>query len=611
MSIQLFSSKPAKPRAIPSDATPEGAHPPTMTAPFTSKAMSLTPTRNAALLKTKHGEVALRMPSKPTTATTSSAPSAAAVKGLAVGAAATMDRAGKRSWSSMEATEDDAAMDSDDDEADDGASHVDEDQDQDDDLEDDEDDEDDQDEDAMDDDNDDNDNDDDEEEDDDDDDPAKPQVNTTFAALGLKQWLVKQCEAMGLKHPTDIQVNTIKHVLAGRNVIGCAKTGSGKTAAFALPILHRLSDDPYGPFAVVLTPTRELAFQIAEQFRALGKGINLREAVVVGGVDMMQQSLVLAKRPHVIIATPGRLADHLNSNSQLSLARARFLVLDEADRLLEEGFSPDLNRILAAASNPQRQTLLFSATITKNIANLESMSMSNVVHYETKSSVATVTTLDQRFVITPAKVKDCYLSYLLGQHEDKSIIVFTSSCRNCETITRMIKALGFRCVALHSEMSQSMRLGSLAKFKSSIVNILIATDVASRGLDIPTVKLVINNDVPRTSTDYVHRVGRTARAGRGGMAVTFVTQYDIELIQHIESKIKVKLSALTMDEDAALVNLNDVTTAKRTAIMEMAEENFGERRRRNLEKQDMHRNAAAAEAAAATKSSKRARLTAE
>ncbi|XP_023240819.1 probable ATP-dependent RNA helicase DDX49 [Centruroides sculpturatus] len=278
---------------------------------------------------------------------------------------------------------------------------------------------------------------------------------TDFKQLKLNDWLIKQCNKMGLVSPTPVQLHCIPEILSGKDCIGCSKTGSGKTLAFAIPVLQKLSEDPYGIFALILTPTRELACQIADQFRVLGKPINLELCLIIGGMDMMKQGKELARHPHIVISTPGRLADHLESCNTFTLKSIKFLILDEADRLLE------------------------------------------------------------------------------GQ--------FNNQFRKCQILSMGLTSLGFENVSLHSMKAQRERFISLSKFKSNKVKILVATDVASRGLDIPTVDMVINYNIPKPKT-YIHRVGRTARAGRGGMAVTLVSQFDVDSVHKIENFINRKLS---------------------------------------------------------------------
>ncbi|XP_022108140.1 probable ATP-dependent RNA helicase DDX49 [Acanthaster planci] len=421
--------------------------------------------------------------------------------------------------------------------------------------------------------------------------PRKPGKvkRCSFAGLGLHDWLSEQCRSMGLTQPTPIQQYCIPPILRGHDCIGCAKTGSGKTAAFALPILQKLSEDPYGIFCLVLTPTRELAFQIGDQFRVLGKPIGVRDSVIVGGFDMIRQGLELSKKPHVVISTPGRLADHIKSTDTCDLRKIKFLVLDEADRLLEGNFGPDLEVIFDAIPTV-RQTLLFSATITDTMKELQKVSMSKPFFWMSKAPVVTVEQLDQRYCITPAQVKDAYLMHIVHQFcsedEKRSVMIFTSTCKYCHMLAIMLREMGLPCVSLHSLVKQRTRLAALAMFKSNQVRVLVATDVASRGLDIPTVQLVINHNIPASPKDYVHRVGRTARAGRGGMAISLVTQFDVQLIKAIEKLINTKLTEFKVDEKKnVLPILNEVALAKRQAEMKLEELDFGEKRAINKRKQ--------------------------
>ncbi|NXX22568.1 DDX49 helicase, partial [Podargus strigoides] len=390
-----------------------------------------------------------------------------------------------------------------------------------------------------------------------------------FRALGLAPWLVEQARQVGLSRPTPVQAACIPPVLQGRDCMGCAKTGSGKTAAFVLPVLQVLSEDPYGIFCLVLTPTRELAYQIAEQFRVLGKPLGLKDCVVVGGLDMVAQALELSRKPHVVIATPGRLADHLRSSNTFSLKKLKFLVLDEADRLLEQGcadFTADLEVILEAVP-ARRQTLLFSATLTDTLNELKSLAANRPFFWEAVSEVRTVEELDQRYLLVPEALKDAYLVHLIqtfqDEHPDWPIIIFTKTCKDCQVLNMMFRKYSFPSVALHSMMKQRQRFAALAKFKSNIFKILIATDVAARGLDIPTVQVVINHNTPGLPKIYIHRVGRTARAGRKGIAITLVTQYDIHLVHAIEEEIKLKLQEFSVEEKLVLNIFTQVNVTRR------------------------------------------------
>jgi len=409
-------------------------------------------------------------------------------------------------------------------------------------------------------------------------------MSSKFNELGLDNWLVNQCKEIGVVQPTEIQTNCIPEILKGKDCIGCAKTGCGKTAAFALPIVQKLSEDPYGVFSLVLTPTRELAFQIADQFRGFGKSININVAVVIGGMDMVKQGQALSNKPHIVVATPGRLAALLETENLCSLKKIKFLVMDEADRLLEKSFEKDLEVIFSKLPT-KRQTLLFSATLTDTIEELQSITENKPFVYEVKSDFATVSELDQRYLLIPQQVKDCYLVHLVQNFiETKSIMIFTKTCRSCQVIYTLLRKLELKSACLHSFMSQRDRLGSLSKFKTGVVNVLVATDVASRGLDIPLVELVINYNVPSSPKDYIHRVGRTARAGRGGLALTLLSQYDVQRLQAIEEHTKLKMEEFTTNEADVLKLLKTVSVVKREVEIRLNDGTFGDRQKNNKRK---------------------------
>ncbi|PSN37672.1 putative ATP-dependent RNA helicase DDX49 [Blattella germanica] len=409
----------------------------------------------------------------------------------------------------------------------------------------------------------------------------------TFSQLKLNSWIVRQCNAVGLKHPTPIQIHCIPQILAGNDCIGCAKTGSGKTLAFALPVLQKLCEDLYGIYALVLTPTRELAFQIADQFAVIGKAINLKLCVITGGMDMMLQGQELSRKPHIVIATPGRLADHLESCDTFSLNKIKFLILDEADRLLGGGFDGQLKTIFDAIPKI-RQNLLFSATITDTLEKVKEVASNEVFMWEEKAEVATVDQLDQFYVLCPLNMKDSYLVEIVRsyreENENGSIMIFTDTCKSCQLLSMTLGEVGFENAALHAMIRQKERLAALARFKSNVVKILIATDVASRGLDIPAVEMVINHTVPNVPKDYIHRVGRTARAGRKGMAVSLVTPYDIKLLHAIEENIKTKLKEHKVEDKAVVKILTQVSVTKREAEIKLEETNFYEKKLINKRK---------------------------
>lgn len=411
--------------------------------------------------------------------------------------------------------------------------------------------------------------------------------NKSFKDLGLSAWIARQCELVGVKNPTPIQKNCIPRILNGEDCIGCAKTGSGKTLAFALPILNKLSEDPYGIFALILTPTRELAFQIADQFHVIGKTLSLRTSVIVGGMDMMFQSQELSRKPHIVVATPGRLADHLESCDTFSLKRIKFLVLDEADRLLEGRFDHQLQTIFESIPE-KRQTLLFSATLSDSLDKVKAVADEKVFIWSASTEVATVDQLKQSYVLCPPLVRDGYLIETIrtfrSQDENGLIMIFTDTCKNCQLLSMTLNEVGFENVALHAMAKQRERLAALAKFKSNVVKILIATDVASRGLDIPAVQLVLNHILPNVPKEYVHRVGRTARAGREGLAVSLITPHDIKLLHAIEDAINTKLTEYKVDDKEVAKIVTQVSVTKREAEIKLDETDYFERKAINKRK---------------------------
>ncbi|EKM83062.1 hypothetical protein AGABI1DRAFT_33446 [Agaricus bisporus var. burnettii JB137-S8] len=398
--------------------------------------------------------------------------------------------------------------------------------------------------------------------------PAPP---PTFESLGLIKPLLESLEQLNFKIPTEIQVEALPHALEGRDIIGVAATGSGKTAAFGLPILQKLWEEPKGLFACVLAPTRELAYQISQQLESLGSAMGARCAVIVGGMDMPAQAIALAKRPHIVVATPGRLMDHLEKTKGFNLRNIKFLVLDEADRLLDLDFGTIIDKILKLIPK-ERTTYLFSATMTTKVAKLQRASLSNPVRVEVSTKYQTVSTLLQYYLLMPLKDKDAYLVYLANTLAQNSIIIFTRTVHDASRLSIILRTLGFPAVPLHGQLSQSQRLGALGQFKSGGRRVLVATDVASRGLDIPSVDVVINFDIPTHSKDYIHRVGRTARAGRAGKSITLVTQYDVELVQRIEQVIGKKMELWPTDDQEIALLRERADEAGRVAAAELRDQ---------------------------------------
>ncbi|XP_047317235.1 DEAD-box ATP-dependent RNA helicase 36 [Impatiens glandulifera] len=425
-------------------------------------------------------------------------------------------------------------------------------------------------------------------------------ASSTFASLGLSEWLVNTLKELGMKKPTPVQEHCIPRILAGEDVLGLAQTGSGKTAAFALPMLHHLAKYPYGVFALVVTPTRELAYQLAEQFRALGSGMNLRCEVVVGGMNTINQSRALMKRPHIVIATPGRIKVLIEDNPDLPaiFSNVKFVVLDEADRVLDVSFEEEL-KVIFECLPKTRQTLLFSATMTSDLQSLLELSANKAYFYEGYEGLKTVDSLKQQYVFMPKNAKEVYLLHILSKMQDmgiRSAMIFVSTCRTCHRLGLLLEQLEHEAASLHSLKSQSLRLSSLHQFKSGQAHLLVATDVASRGLDIPTVDLVINYDIPRYPTDYVHRVGRTARAGRGGLAISFITENDIKLIHKIEEALGKKLDKFECKENDVNADITKVFKAKRVVTMKMMDDGFEDKAK--ARKEQNLRNASRKRAAA-------------
>ncbi|KAI9039193.1 RNA-dependent ATPase RRP3 [Aspergillus affinis] len=398
---------------------------------------------------------------------------------------------------------------------------------------------------------------------------AEEEPAKSFKELGVIEQLCDACTELGYKAPTKIQAQAIPIALQGRDLIGLAETGSGKTAAFVLPILQNLMETPQSLHSLILAPTRELAQQISQVVEALGSLISVRCTLLIGGVDMVSQSIALGKKPHVIVATPGRLLDHMENTKGFSLRQLKFLVLDEADRLLDMDFGPLLDKILKILPKQNRKTYLFSATMSSKVESLQRASLVNPVRLSISSKYQTVSTLIQRYVFLPHKYKDIYLVYLLNEWAGQTGVIFTRTIHETQRVTLMLRNLGYGSIPIHGQLSQSSRMASITKFKAKARNLLIATDVAARGLDIPSVDFVLNYDLPSDSQSYIHRVGRTARAGRSGIAISFVTQYDIETWMRTEKALNKKLDEHKIAKDEAMVFAERVGEAQRSAAIEM------------------------------------------
>lgn len=417
----------------------------------------------------------------------------------------------------------------------------------------------------------------------------------SFSDLNIVPELLQACKNLNFTKPTPIQAKAIPPALEGKDIIGLAQTGSGKTAAFALPILNRLWHDQSPYYACILSPTRELAQQIKETFDSLGTIMGARTTCIVGGMNMMDQARDLMRKPHIIIATPGRLMDHLENTKGFSLRKLKFLVMDEADRLLDMEFGPVLDRILKIIPTQGRTTYLFSATMTSKIDKLQRASLTDPVKCAVSNKYQTVDTLVQTLMVVPGGLKNTFLIYLLNEFIGKTTIIFTRTKANAERISGLCNLLEFNATALHGDLNQNQRTGALDLFKAGRRSILVATDVAARGLDIPSVDIVINYDIPVDSKSYIHRVGRTARAGRSGKSISLVSQYDLELILRIEEVLGKKLPKENVDRDLVMSLRNSVDKANGEVIMELNRRNkektarSGGRRSRMAARMDMDR----------------------
>ena len=353
----------------------------------------------------------------------------------------------------------------------------------------------------------------------------------TFADLKLSEKSLHALERAGFEHPTPIQARAIPPALEGKDVIGTAATGTGKTAAFLLPIIERLAGRSRGgPRALVLAPTRELAVQIAEQLERFGKSRHVRGAIVIGGVGMGNQAAAL--RDHeVIVATPGRLVDHLQQGTA-RLANVEILVLDEADRMLDMGFKPQLDRILARVPK-KRQTLLFSATTAGEVADYARAHLVDPVRVEVARSGTTAERAEQRVFLAGQGEKLPLLLALLGD-DDLSTLVFTRTKRRADKVAKSLERAGHKVARIHADRSQGQRRSALEGFREGTYRVLVATDIAARGIDVADIGHVVNFDLPHVPEDYVHRVGRTARMAASGRASSFASPEEADLLRGIE-----------------------------------------------------------------------------
>ncbi len=368
--------------------------------------------------------------------------------------------------------------------------------------------------------------------------------NATFAELGIDGILLKNTEKAGLLTPKPIQCQAIGPHLDGKDILGIAQTGSGKTAAFALPILSKIiglgsKRRPKTVRALVLAPTRELAVQIEEAFRTLSRGAHISTALVLGGVSRNSQVNRLRPGIDILVATPGRLTDLVKAKD-VDLSETRWLVLDEADRMLDMGFVRDVKRI-AEKLHHKRQTALFSATMPKEVKSLTEDLLKDPVHVEVARQGTTAVEIDQSVVMARTKQKRALLSKMLGDDQYRSVIVFSRTKHGADRINRDLKRDGFSTAVIHGNKSQNARQAALNGFRKGRVRILVATDIAARGIDVPGISHVINFDLPDEAESYVHRIGRTGRNGQSGIAITFCDPAEKAKLKSVERVIRMRL----------------------------------------------------------------------
>ena len=376
----------------------------------------------------------------------------------------------------------------------------------------------------------------------------------SFESLGLLPELLRAIADEGYTEPSPIQLKAIPPVLARHDIMGCAQTGTGKTAGFALPILHMLaphqntSPSParHSIRALILTPTRELAAQVEESVRTYGKYLALRSTVVYGGVDINPQIKALREGVEILVATPGRLLDHVQQKT-VNLTRVEILVLDEADRMLDMGFMPDIKRIIALLP-AERQNLMFSATFSEEIKRLANQILRSPISVEVARRNAPADLVTHQMYEVDADRKRALLTHLIKTRDMKQVLVFVRTKRDANRLMRELVRDGVAASAIHSDRTQGERTQALEDFKQGTVSVLVATEIAARGLDIELLPFVINYELPYAAEDYIHRIGRTGRAGSTGEAISLVCADEHRMLDDIERELKRKLERLPLPE---------------------------------------------------------------
>ncbi|WP_078543061.1 DEAD/DEAH box helicase [Litchfieldia alkalitelluris] len=388
----------------------------------------------------------------------------------------------------------------------------------------------------------------------------------TFAELGINESLMKSISKMGFEEATPIQSQTIPIAIEGKDVIGQAQTGTGKTAAFGIPLIQKIDINIDTVQGIVVAPTRELAIQVSEELNKIGQFNRVSILPIYGGQDISRQIRSLKKHPHIIVGTPGRIIDHINRKT-LRLQNVHTVVLDEADEMLNMGFIEDIEAILAGIPD-ERQTLLFSATMPGPIQRIAERFMQDPQIVKVKTKEMTTPNIKQYYVETQEKKKFDILTRLLDIQSPELAIIFGRTKRRVDELSEALTLRGYAAEGIHGDLTQAKRISVLRKFKEGSIEVLVATDVAARGLDISGVTHVYNFDIPQDPESYVHRIGRTGRAGKHGMALTFVTPREMGQLKNVERTTKSKMERLTPPTlDEALEGQQKMTIEKLTSTI--------------------------------------------
>ena len=443
-------------------------------------------------------------------------------------------------------------------------------------------------------------------------------MEDSFEKMKLEKWILKIIKYLSYKEPTEVQKYVIPQILKDKSVIAISKTGTGKTASFCLPILSELSKNPFGLYSIILEPTRELVLQVEEKLKLFSTGFNLRMCSIIGGEDYTTQLKELDKIPHIIIATPGRLVSFLENNYIKLVDNLRYFVMDEFDQLLDDTIKPDIDKIITYLPD-DRITLFFSATIMQTKEELKKYLGKNdkdeIFYYNNNTDekiddIIKDTNINKeknkdndkddkdkeikkknkiiplkiknrinedislKYILVPQKLKEHYLLYLLrNRYKETNTLIFVNHVKQCDFLYNLCKLFEIKVSHLHSKMTQKNRREDLQKFKGSMTNILISTDLASRGLDIKQCDLVINFDIPLSSLTFIHRAGRTGRIGNKGLCISLVSQYDIEVLNGIEEDLNADFKEIEdIDQDEIMVDTGLVSKGIKITKMKMIKE---------------------------------------